>query len=329
MEKNQIFVSIAFLSILIFLVLGIIFTLDSGAEPDMGGMMGGGTTTGYSLIIAIIFFGLVIVITVGLLIFLFYTKRTDNDQVTQKLIEQLKSKNEKAKEKSNITVPIETSKIDGYLPTGNSKIDNLLYGGIAPNTSLILTAFPSHERDIIIKGFLETGLKNNEIVFYITCDPSFSKSLLTEYPIRFHLIACYPISDESVKSKSNVYKVGSITNLTEINITLTKAIRKLDSGYNHKRLCVNIVSDVLLQYGSVKTRKWLTDILSMLHYDGFTVFAIINPKIHSSEDIQAILELFDGEIVISELESIKGNERWLKIVRMNKQKYLSNEINLN
>lgn len=324
MQKNQILISTGFLSsILIFLAFGIFFALDSGSEPDMGGMMGGSNAN--SWIIAIILFGVAIVISVGLILYFFNTKKSKSDAQTK--VEQIKSENE-ILNKPNITTPIKTSKIKGYLSTGNNNIDNLLYGGIAPNSSVILSASTSHEKEKIVKDFIETGLKNNEIVFYISCDPTFSKNIITKYSTKFHLISCYPISDEHLKNAPNVHKVGSITNLTEISITLTKAIRALDFGNIPKRAIINIISDVLLQHELVKTRKWLTDILSMLKFDGFTILGIINPKIHSFEDIQAILELFDGEIVINELETINGHERQLKIYRMNKQKYLKNEINL-
>ncbi len=323
MQKNQILVLTAFLSIiLIFLALGIFFALDSGSS--MGGMMDNSN----SWIISIIFFGVAIVISIGLIMYFFNSKKTNNEENSQKIKKQKKSKTELVTEESNISVPLKTSKIQGYLSTGNSKIDNLLYGGIAPHTSVILNASQSRERDSFINKFLESGLKNNEITFYISCDPSFSKNLITEYPQKFHLIACYPISDESQKSAPNVYKVNNITNLTEINITLTKAIRKLGAKDIPRIAWINIVSDVLLQYGSVKTRKWLTDIMSMLMYDRFTILAIINPKIHPTEDVQALIDLFDGEIIINEIESTEGSERRLKIKRMNKQKYLNNEITL-
>lgn len=315
MQKNQIIVLTIFLSIiLIFLALGFLFALDSGSS--MGGMMGDNSN---SWIISIILFGVAIVLSVGLIVYLFYSKKSISG--AQEIVEL----NEALKKS---TAPIKTSKIIGYLSIGNDKIDNLLYGGIAPNSSVILSASPSYEKDLIVKGFIETGLKNNETVFYISCDPSFSKSLITKYSTKFHLVACYPINDESLKKAPNVHKVGSISNLTEINITLTKATRILDSRDIPKRAIINIISDVLLQYESVKTRKWLTDIMSMLKYDGFTILGIINPKIHSSEDVQAILELFDGEIIINELETTNGPERRLKIDRMNKQKYLKNEIKL-
>ena len=52
------------------------------------------------------------------------------------------------------------------------------------------------------------------------------------------------------------------------------------------------------------------------------------PQMHSSKDVHSILGLFDGEINISERETIKEFRRFLKIKRMSSQKYLKNEVDL-
>ncbi len=93
-----------------------------------------------------------------------------------------------------------------------------------------------------------------------------------------------------------------------------------------KRICLNIVSDVLLQHGSVVTRKWLAELVPALNSDGFTILAVINPQMHSSEDIYALLGLFNGEITIRESETVKELKRYLKIKRLSNQQYLKNEI---
>ena len=93
-----------------------------------------------------------------------------------------------------------------------------------------------------------------------------------------------------------------------------------------RRICLNVISDILLEHGPVRTRKWLSELLSLLYSEGFTVLAVINPKMHPSEDVQAILGLFDGEINIRERETVKELQRFIKIKRMSNQKYLKNEI---
>jgi hypothetical protein len=55
---------------------------------------------------------------------------------------------------------------------------------------------------------------------------------------------------------------------------------------------------------------------------GFTILAVVDPQMHPSEELHAILGLFDGEINIYE----KGAEQFLKIKRMSDQEYLENEL---
>jgi len=66
--------------------------------------------------------------------------------------------------------------------------------------------------------------------------------------------------------------------------------------------------------------------MTKLKSEDFTILAIIDPQVHPSEELHAILGLFDGEINIFEKETEKGSGRYLKIKRMSDQKYLENEI---
>jgi len=118
-----------------------------------------------------------------------------------------------------------------------------------------------------------------------------------------------------------------VENLTDISIALTSAIRKLDSSFkNPRRICIGLVSDVLLQHHAVETRRWLTALMTKLKSEDFTTLAVIDPKMHPSEELYSILGLFEGEINIYEKETDKGLEKFLKIKRMSNQKYLENEL---
>jgi hypothetical protein len=96
-----------------------------------------------------------------------------------------------------------------------------------------------------------------------------------------------------------------------------------------KRACIEIISDVLLQHHAVQTRRWLTDLITEMKSRGFTTLAVMNPKMHPSEEFNAILDLFDGEINIYEKEIQKGPDKFLKIKKMTNQKYLRDELFLN
>jgi TolB-like protein len=54
----------------------------------------------------------------------------------------------------------------------------------------------------------------------------------------------------------------------------------------------------------------------------------LDSRIHPSEELYAILGLFDGEIIIFEKEGEKGGGKYLKINKMSNQKYLEDELPL-
>jgi serine/threonine-protein kinase len=211
--------------------------------------------------------------------------------------------------------------------TGYVDLDKLLYGGLPPNCAVVLTSPSCDERDLLVKRFLETGAKKGEATLYVTLNPGSAKALVDEYPSSFWLFVCNPQADTIVKDAPNVVKLKGVENLTEINIALTSAIRKLDPSLKGgRRICIGLVSDVLLQHHAVQTRRWLTGLIPELQAERFTILAIMNPQMHPSQEFQAILDLFDGEVSIFEKQTEKGSERYLKIMRMSNQEYMEDEV---
>jgi KaiC/GvpD/RAD55 family RecA-like ATPase len=224
-------------------------------------------------------------------------------------------------------VPIEvTEALPGRITTGYGDLDNLLFGGIPENYAVILTSPSCDERDLLIKKILKTGAKEGEVTFYVTKDPGEAKSLAEEFQSNFYLFICNPQADKMIESLPNVFKLKGVENLTDINIALTKAFRRLDKSITGpRRACVEIISDVLLQQHAVQTRRWLTDLITELKSEGFTTLAVMNPKMHPSEEVHAILDLFEGEINIYERAR---EEKFLKIKKMYNQRYLKSEMPL-
>jgi KaiC/GvpD/RAD55 family RecA-like ATPase len=201
-----------------------------------------------------------------------------------------------------------------------------LCGGLPANYAVVLTSPSCDERDILVKSFLKTGAEKSEVTFYVTIDPGTSTALVEKFP-SFHLFVCNPQADAIVKSSPNVFKLKGVENLTDISIALTSAIRKLDPSLKGpRRICLDLVSDVLLQHHAVQTRRCLSSLIPELRSDGFTLLAVMDPEMHSPQEARAVLDLFDGEINIFEKQTEKGSERYLKIKRMSDQKYLENEI---
>ena len=215
------------------------------------------------------------------------------------------------------------------IATGYTTLDKLLNGGIPASFAVMLTSPSCDERDTLVRSFLEIGAKTGDITFYLTIQPSSTEYLAETFPSNFYLFACNPQAETIVKSAPNVFPLKGIESLTSISIALTSAIRKLNSSSkNPRRVCIDLVSDILLQHGSVQTRKWLTELLTHLRSMKFTTLAVINPQMHPQEELYAILSIFDGEINIREAETDKGLNRFLRVKRMSNQKYLRDEIRL-
>jgi adenylate cyclase len=207
--------------------------------------------------------------------------------------------------------------------TGYADLDKLLCGGLRSSSAVVLTSPSCNERDSLIKGFLKTGAEKGKVTFYLTTNARTTKTFTEEFQGSSHLFVCNPQADAIAVSSPNVFKLKGVENLTEISIALTSAIHKLGASQKGpRRACIEIVSDVLLQHHAVQTRKWLTALTTELTSIGFTILAVVDPQMHSPEELHAILGLFDGEINICE----KGAEQFLRIKRMSDQKYLEDEL---
>jgi len=220
--------------------------------------------------------------------------------------------------------------LPGRVPTGYSDLDNLLFGGLPEKYAVILASPSIDERELLVKKFLETGVKNGETTFFVAVDIGNVASLAEEYPSNFYLFVCNPRADMIIKSLPNVFKLKGVESLTDIDIALLKAFRSIDSSSSGpRRACITVASDVLLQHRAVITRKWLSGLLPDLKAKGFTTLVVINPQMHQPEEYQAILGLFEGEIRLSEKETINGLEKLLRIRKLYNQRYLENAISLN
>ncbi len=181
----------------------------------------------------------------------------------------------------------------------------------------------------MIRKFLEVGVENGEITFYATIDPGKAKPLLDQRHSSLYLFICNPQADKVVKDSPNVFKLKGVENLTEISIALNAAYRTLDKiGSHPRRACLEIISDVLLQHHAVQTRRWLNALIPELKLKGFTTLAVMDSKMHPSQEVRAVLDLFDGEINIYRKATKSGLGKILKVEKMIHRKYIEGELPL-
>jgi len=134
---------------------------------------------------------------------------------------------------------------------------------------------------------------------------------------------------DSSRTSIFVFKLKGVENLNDINIALTSAFRKLHKKpKGTRRVCIEIVSDVLLQHRTVQTRRWLNALIPKLKSKAFTTLAVMDPGMHTPQEVRAVLDLFEGEINIYEKETEKDLGKFLKIKKMTNQKYSKSELRL-
>ncbi|UCH32265.1 MAG: hypothetical protein JSV05_02470 [Candidatus Bathyarchaeota archaeon] len=225
-------------------------------------------------------------------------------------------------------VAIEVLKIilQNRIPTGHAGLDTLLLGGIPETYAVMLTSPFFEERNLLIRDFLETGARKGHITFFVTIALMGLENLAEDYQPNFYLFICNPQAGSIIRNLPNVFKFKGVENLTDISIALTSILRKLrPSSDSSRRCCINIVSDVLLHHQALQSRRWLNSLLPDLKSHGFTVLAVMDPRMHSSQETSAILDLFDGEINLYE----EQNVRFLRIKRLTKKEFLKFELPLN
>jgi predicted transcriptional regulator len=236
---------------------------------------------------------------------------------------------EVASKPSPVVVEVTEASIPRHLSTGYKDLDHLLLGGVPEKYAMLLTSPPCDERDLLTLRFLKEGVRQKETTIYFATDVNMIKTLSLDGNPHFYLFVCNPHADAITGDFPNVTKLKGVDNLTDVNIALTSTLRKMNRRPEvPKRACIGILSDILLEHGAVRTRKWLTGFLSELKSRGFTSIVLLNPQMHPSEEVQAVLDPFEGEMDIYTRQTKDGAQRFLRIRRMFNQRYLENEMQL-
>ena len=207
--------------------------------------------------------------------------------------------------------------------TGTIELDSLMLGGIPNEYSVVLTGSPSDEREYIINNFLDAGIREDETVFYISTEADGLESIL-ENP-NFILFLCNPKPKIQIPDLPNVFKLRSKTDLTNLSISLAKAYRNIDQS-NNKRICIENISDVLVDYGTKATRKWISELITDLGSKSFTILGLMDPNMHPSDQATAVINLFDGEISITQSNDPLDCKKSIIVKKLRNQDYIKNPI---
>jgi KaiC/GvpD/RAD55 family RecA-like ATPase/tetratricopeptide (TPR) repeat protein len=211
------------------------------------------------------------------------------------------------------------------ITSGFDKLDNMLMGGIPEKIAIALTGSPSDERQIIINKFLEAGINKEQTTFHITTEVT-DLVILLEKP-NFYLFLCNPKPKVQVPDLPNIVKFRSKTDINNLNIALARINRNLTQKQaGKKRMCIEIVSDVLLRHGPEVTRRWLSELITEMIMQGFTILVVLNPKMHPADQVNAVLDLLDGEINLYETQDQKDFKKYIQVKKLRNLDYMTNPI---
>ncbi|MFQ6085458.1 MAG: hypothetical protein ACE5OY_04240 [Candidatus Bathyarchaeia archaeon] len=154
---------------------------------------------------------------------------------------------------------------------------------------------PCDERTRFLEGFARQSVLDGRPTCYLTSDPGVL-DLTKSYPRLVRLIVCHPASDQIALGRENVYAVRGLEVLSDLNTTLMDAHQSLEGWEGQAIACCDALSDILSRHGAATTKKWLSDVLQRLKSHWFTVLGVLNPEVHTRADVEAVRELFDGEL---------------------------------
>ena len=212
--------------------------------------------------------------------------------------------------------------------TGYGPLDEALQGGYPEGYAILLSSPSCDERDLLLRRFLECDV-DRCLTIYLTKDFGRVADLAATHRESFFVAVCH--GSEPASDMENVVRAKGCDDLCSINIAVSSIRRRAEHQLFDRRprkLVIDLISDVLLSRRVVITRNWLWDLVVRMKARGFTILGVLNPGMHPPEDIQAMLELFDGHISIEERESDGGPRRLAMVRKMYAYGYDSSEVEL-
>jgi len=231
--------------------------------------------------------------------------------------------------KSNLNVSFDPNKVQ----FGQKIVDDALYGGIPKNSVVLITSPACEEKDIIVSRFVETGLDQSEVVINISADNKISQNVKSDKNKLFYQIICNAQADNTNTQclTENCVNVKGVERLTELSVALTSLLNNISKNIDEskpKRVVIDIISDTLLSNQSVNTRKWLRETITKFKQKNCTILATLNPHMHSKEESQSLLDLFDGQIDLYEKEINGEPKMCMRVKRLSNSQYSTKECNL-
>ncbi len=181
------------------------------------------------------------------------------------------------------------------ISTGYGRLDEALQGGLLAGSAIVLSAPASDEVPLLVGNFLRAS---KEPGLLICRTLSAAETVTHNVGENVRSLVC---SEKPTPPSKNIMPGKGIENLTDLNFQIEETVNSVQP----KRIVVEILSDILLRHKAIQTRKWLSELLERFRSKNITTLAVLNPYMHSGEEVQAVVDLFDGNLELFE-KDIEG-----------------------
>jgi archaellum biogenesis ATPase FlaH len=222
--------------------------------------------------------------------------------------------------------PPTPARVGQNISTGYSELDEVLAGGLPIGYAILIVSPPCDERDLLFRKIIESSLATKSPVCFLSRDLIRTQDFTNRYGQNFHVFSTQ--ADKIISGGGPIYKLQGLQNLSDLNISFTKAVESLPQTAQGKLVIIDLLSDILLEHKALTTRKWLDAFVSKRKAEGFTIIGVLNPLVSSQQDTQTIIDLFDGIIEIYERELKERARRFLIVRKMYGRKYVDTELML-
>jgi len=214
------------------------------------------------------------------------------------------------------------------ISTGYPDLDGTLAGGIPEGYAVVLVSPSYDERDLLLRKIIDSAISSERPALYISADIERTHDLLARYQRGFYAFS--PQAARIEPKPSNLYQLPSIDNLSDHTLSLSLAIKDARAKEKSGKmlLVLDTLSNIILRHKALTTTRWLTDFVGKRKAEGFTIVATLNPLTISKEEVQTVVDLFDGVIEIFEKDLKERSRRFLIVKKMYGKKYAESELML-
>jgi hypothetical protein len=84
----------------------------------------------------------------------------------------------------------------------------------------------------------------------------------------------------------------------------------------------------LITHKAEATRRWISELIAEMRSKGFAKLAVIDPSIHPSDQVNAVINLFDGEISILQSDDPLDCKKSILVKKLRNEDYIKKPIYL-